>query len=132
MSLPSADPLFKELKFLKFDDIFKMSIAKFLTLCEESPVIFSDWFTYNHLVHSHATKSSVIVSQDNYFDVGTGHDTYTLFIRQANLTNYGRKMIHISGPLVWNGIPYAIQDSTSISAFKIYLKSFFFDKYYSE
>ena len=59
--LPSAGPLFKELKFLKFDDIFKMSIAKFvfLALCEEGPVIFFDWFTYNHLMHSHAILSLV-------------------------------------------------------------------------
>ena len=40
--LPSADPLYKELKFLDFNDIYNFSIAKFiyLTLCEKSPPLF--------------------------------------------------------------------------------------------
>ena len=80
-------------------------------------------------MHSHATKSSVTISQDNYFDVGTEQNTYTLFIRQASLANYGRKMVHVSGPLVWNDLPYDVQDSTSLSTFKIHLKIFFIDKY---
>ena len=35
---------------LKFDDLFKFSIAKFVysTLCGFSPEVFSDWFTYIH------------------------------------------------------------------------------------
>ena len=129
--LPSADPLFKELKFLDFNDIYKFNIAKFvyLTLCEKSPQIFHDWFKYTHQVHSHATKSAVIISQNNPFESGIVQQTYTLFTRHSNLENFGRKMIQVSGPLIWNEIPFPIQDSVSISTFKTYLKEYYIDKY---
>ena len=55
--LPSSSPLYKELKILNLNDIYRFNIAKFVyqTLCGESPEIFSDWFKYTHLVHAHAT-----------------------------------------------------------------------------
>ena len=129
--LPSASPLYKELKFLKFNDIFKMNISKFvyLTLCGESPPIFSDYFTYSHLVHSHATSSSTTISQSHHFDVGTEHPTYTLYIKHSNLSNYGKKMIRVVGPLVWNSLPPGIQDAPSIQTFKIHLKLLLVGKY---
>ena len=55
--------------------------------------------------------------------------TYTLFTKQSNLHNYGRKMIQVSGPLVWNKLPYDLQDSISIATFKMYLKIYYIDKY---
>ena len=128
--LPSADPLYKELKFLDFNDIYNFSIAKFiyLTLCEKSPSLFHNWFKYTHEVHSHATRSSVTISRD-MFDPGTVSSTYTLFTKQSNLHNYGRKMIQVSGPLVWNKLPFDIQDSVSIATFKLYLKDYYVDQY---
>ena len=129
--LPSAEPLFKELKFLDFQDIYKFNISKFvfLTLCKMSPLIFHNWFKYAHEVHSHATRAAVIISQENHSDPGTLFNTYTLFTRHSNLENYGRKMISVSGPLIWNDIPYIIQDSVSISTFKTYLKDYYIDNY---
>ena len=129
--LPSADPLYKELKFLDFNDIYKFSIAKFvyLTLCRKSPSLFHNWFTYTHEVHTHATRSSVFISQDDMFDPGTENPTYTLFTKQSNLHNYGRKMIQVSGPLVWNKLPFDIQDAVSIATFKIYLKNYYVGLY---
>ena len=93
---PSAGPLYKQLKVLKFGNIFRLSIVKFvyLTLCEESPSVFSEWFTYNHSLHSlhsHATKSGTTLSQTDFFDVGTEHPTYTLYAKNYNLNNYGKK-----------------------------------------
>ena len=129
--LPSASPLYKELKFLKFNDIFKMNISKFvyLTLCGESPPIFSEYFTYSHLVHSHSTTSSTTITQSHYFDVGTEHPTYTLYIKHSNLSNYGKKMVRVVGPLIWNSLPPGIQDAPSIQTFKIRLKLFLVAKY---
>ena len=123
--------LYKELKILKLDDIFNFSIAKFVyeTLCGESPQIFSDWFTYQHMVHSHATTSSTFVTQADHFDVGSVHQSYSLFINRCNLSNYGGKMIRVSGPILWNGLPYGVQDASSIYTFKFHLKSFLIDKY---
>ena len=127
--LPSSSPLYKELKFLKFNDLFRMSVAKFvyLTLCEESPPVFNDWFTY--ISHSYATTSSTYITQNDYFDVGTEHPTYTLNVKKSKLSNYGCKMIRVSGPLIWNELPFIIQDASSIQTFKINLKNFFVDKY---
>ena len=129
--MPSADPLYKELKFLDLNDIFNFSIAKFvyLTLCQKSPPLFHNWFKYAHEVHSHATRSSVLISQDDRFDPGTVNPSYTLFTKQSNLHNYGRKMIQVSGPLVWNKLTYDIQDAVSIATFKLYLKSYYIDQY---
>ena len=77
---------------------------------------------------SHATRSSVII-QDNLFDHGTEISTYTLFTKQSNLHNYGRKMIQVSGPLVWNKLPFDIQDAVSIATFKMYLKLYYISQY---
>ena len=124
--LPSADPLFKELKFLKFNDIFKMSIAKFvyLTLCEESPPIFSDWFTYSHLVHTYATTSTTVINQAHHFDIGIEEPTYTLYVKKSKLSNYGSKLIQVMGPLIWNTLPFNLQDASSVQSFKFQLKKF--------
>ena len=129
--LPSADPLYKKLKVLDYNDIYKFNIAKFvyLTLCEKSPPIFFDWFKYIHQVHSYSTKSSVIIEQEHYFDVGTEHNVYNLYIHKANLERYGKRMIRVSGPLIWNSLPLNIQDSISISTFKCSLKEFFLGNY---
>ena len=70
--LPSSEPLYKKLEILKFDDIFKFSIANFVfsTLTYEKPAIFDEWFRYDHQVHEHATKASKDVIRENHFDVG--------------------------------------------------------------
>ena len=90
---------------------------------------FYDWFEYIHLVHSYATKSAVIISQNNPFESGIVQQTYTLFTRHSNLENLGRKMIQVSGILIWNEIPFPIQDFVSISTFKTYFKEYYIDKY---
>ena len=88
-----------------------------------------NWLKYTHDVHSHATRSNVFISQDDRFDPGTVNPSYTLFTRQSNLQNYGRKMIQVSGPLVWNKLPFDIQDSVSIATFKLSLKSHYINQY---
>ena len=129
--LPSSTPLYKELKILKLHDIYRFNIAKFVyqTLCKDSPVIFSNWFTYTHMVHTHATTSATSIIREHYFDVGTEHQTYTLYVNRGNLVHYGKKMIRVSGPLIWNDLPPDIQDASSIFTFKSYLKNHFIDKY---
>ena len=66
--LPRSEPLFKTLEILKFDDIFKLNIAKFVysSLTHESPVVFWEWFTYSHLIHNHATSSSTVASKSSF------------------------------------------------------------------
>jgi hypothetical protein len=131
--LPTAEPLFKELRILNFQDTFDLNVAKFVytTLSGLSPDIFNDWFTYSHSIHCHATTSSVTVNRKEYFDVGTTETNKTLFAKKPNLVKYGARMIRVYGPILWNGIPKKIQDSSSLSTFKIELKKHFIDRYNS-
>ena len=128
--LPSSEPLYKKLEVLKLEDIFKLNIAKFVysTLTFLSPNNFHEWFSYDHEIHSHSTRSAAEITREEYFDVGIATQTYTLHTKSSK-NNYGVNMIQKSGPIIWNSIPERIQDSTSISSFKYQLKKYLFSKY---
>ena len=124
--LPSSEPLYKHLEILKLDDIFQLNIAKFVysVLTFESPTNFHEWFSYDHEVHNHSTRSGAEIIRNSYFDVGTAVQTYTLHLKGSN-NKFGEKMIKKSGPVIWNSIPGHIQDATSITVFKYQLKNTF-------
>ena len=128
--LPSSEPLYKKLEILKIHDIYELSISNFVysTLTYDSPAIFEEWFQYDHEVHDHTTRSSMNVITENYFDVGYVQQSFTLHTKGAN-TDYGRKKIQVSGPLIWNRIPEDIQKAGSIITFKKWLKFHIFDQY---
>ena len=130
-ALPRSEPLFKTLEILKFEDLFKVSIAKFVysTLAQENPTVFREWFTYSHLIHSHATSSSTNVIRTHYFDVGTVEQTKFLFTKRSHLVNYGGKMIQVYGPTLWNSLPQEIHDSSSLPTFTDNLKKYFIAQY---
>ena len=130
-ALPRSEPLFKTLEILKFEDIFKVSIGKFVysTLAKENPSVFWEWFTYSHLIHNHATSSSTNVVRTHYFDVGTVEQTKFLFTKRSHLLNYGGKMIQVYGPILWNSLPKEIHDSPSLSTFKSRIKNYYVSLY---
>ena len=123
--LPSADPLFKKLRILKLDDIFKLNIANFVfsTLDFESPQIFHEWFIFNHEIHEHRTRLNAEITRENYFAVGTIERTLTLRTKGSQ-NSYGEKRIQASGPIIWNNIPTVIQKSTSTHSFKAKFKRY--------
>ena len=129
--LPHADPLFKKTEILKFEDIYKLNIAKFVykTLCEESPSVFSDWFIYTHDIHLHATRSSTTISQTHYFDIGNEQPTFSLYTPKSKLVNYGDKMTKVNGTIIWNNLPAFIQEASSIFTFKKYIRKHFLENY---
>ncbi len=129
--LPSSDPLFSRLGFLKFDDIFGFSIATFVysTLCGLSPGVFSDWFTYTCDTHRYATTSSVNIICENYFDTGEEQPSYSLYAQSSRLKLYGDKLVKVCGPKLWNSVPFYIQDAVSIVTFKEELKKYFLLQY---
>ena len=129
--LPATNPLFFNLHILKFHDLFKFSIAKFVyaTLCDFSSKVFSDWFKYVHEVHHHATRSSSTIICDNYFDIGSEESTYQLYICGTRLVLYGDRLIKVYGSKIWNDIPYDIQDTLSIATFKEKFKNYILSKY---
>ena len=130
-ALPRSEPLFKTLEILKFEDIFKVSIGKFVysSLAHENPPVFWEWFTYSHLIHSHATSSSTHVIRNNYFDVGIVENTRFLFTKRSHLLNYGGKMIQVYGPILWNSLPKEIHDSPSLTTFKNNIKKYYLAQY---
>ena len=129
--LPRSEPLFKTLEILKFEDIFKVCIANFVysTLARDNTIVFWEWFTYSHLIHSHATTSTTQVISNNYFDVGTVENTKFLFTKRSHLVNYGGKMIQVYGPTLWNSLPKKIHDSPSLPTFKTNIKKHYLDQY---
>ena len=97
-------------------------------MTSESPAIFDEWFRYDHEVHDHSTRASTDVIRENYFDVGYVQQSFTLHTKGAN-NEYGRKMIQVMGPLIWNGIPEDIQEAGTILTFKKHLKDHIFNQY---
>ena len=128
--LPSSEPLYRDLKILKLEDIFKLNIAIFVfsTLVEESPEIFHDWFSYDHEIHEHSTRAGAVVTRENYFDVGAAAVTYTLHTKGSK-NQHGEKMLQKSGPLIWNNIPAHIQGAATTNTFKINLKKYYLAQY---
>ena len=128
--LPSSEPLYKNLEILKFEDIFKLNVAKFVysTLTFQSPINFHEWFSYDHEIHDHSTRSGTEVIRDGYFDVGVSAQSYTLHTKGSQ-NKYGENMIQKSGPIIWNSVPEHIQDASSISSFKYQLKKHLIAQY---
>ena len=120
----------KKLEILKIQDIFELSISNFVysTLSFDSPAIFNNWFQYAHEIHDHTTRSSTDVIRENYFDVGHIQPSFTLHTKGAT-NDYGKKMIQVSGPVIWNRIPDDIKEAGSIFTFKKNLKVHIFDQY---
>ena len=128
--LLSSEPLYKKLEILKIHDIFELSISNFVysTLTFDSPAIFHNWFQYDHEIHEHSTRASTDVIRENYFDVG--HIQQSLILHTKGATNdYGKKMIQVTGPVIWNKIPEDIQKAGTIYTFKKQLKVHIFDQY---
>ena len=128
--LPSSEPLYKKLEILKFYDIFRLSIANFVysTLTDNSPSIFDEWFNYVHEVHDHTTRASSNVISENFFEIGYVEQSFTLHTKGAK-NIYGKKMIQVSGPIIWNSIPEDIQKAGTIITFKKLLKKYYFSQY---
>ena len=126
----SSEPLYKNLEILKFEDIFKLNVAKFVysTLMFQSPINFHEWFSYDHEIHDHSTRSGTEIIRNEHFDVGVSAHSYTLHTKGSQ-NKYGENMIQKSGPIIWNSIPEHIQDATSISSFKNQLKKHLIAQY---
>ena len=118
-----SEPLFLKLSFLKVEDIFILQVSKFVHKCINFDIInnFANWFKLNHEVHSHSTRTNYSSSLlDN---------TNNLSIPFGRTTNYGLKLIKVSGPKLWNSLPLDIRNLKSLSNFKSSLKEHLLEKY---
>ena len=116
-------PLFFELGLLNVKDVFLLQLSKFIHKCLNSNIIcnFDNWFKLNCEVHKHQTRSNYNHYNQNY--------TNNLFIPFGRTTNYGLKLIKVSGPKLWNNVPLDIRIIKSLSNFKITLKNYILDTY---
>ena len=52
-----------------------------------------------------------------------GRNSHQLFVPQIN-TNYGRRGLYYRGTTIWNSLPTALYDSSSLNQFKCTLVDF--------
>ena len=119
-AFPPADLLFLTFGVLKVHDLFKLKIAKFIynSLNKHNPINFHSWFILSTQTHRHNTTSKFI-------DIESSTISNNLFIPIARTTHYGLKSLKVQGPNIWNMIPPAIRNNSSLQCFtnelKIYL-----------
>ena len=79
-------------------------------------------------MHDHNTRASTNIIAENLFDIGYVEQSFTLHAKGSN-NNYGKKMIQVTGPIIWNSIPEDIQKAATIYTFKKEYKRFIFNQY---
>ena len=104
-----TDPLFMQFKIIKFDDIYKFQLLKFMFLHKNKvlPDLFKEMVSLRSEVHSYNTRNS------NWF--------HSFSCR----TNVSKFSIRSQGPLLFNQLNSDIKNAGSISLFKTKLKAFF-------
>ena len=105
-------PVFKDLKLLHIDDIFKSMLLTFIyeSINKRTHVYFHNFFCHNVSIHSHNTRQSICGD---------------LFLVQRNTLQYGLRSIRYTGAKLWNGLPKTIRSLSSKFLLKKHLKDFF-------
>ena len=123
-------PIWQEVLPLSMS-LVRLNVANFVysTLDFETPQIFHDWFAFDYEIHDHSTRLSSVITCENYFDVGSAHQSLMLHTSTGCNNNYGKKTMKVTGPSVWNCVPDYIQKLTSIHSFKSKFKAYLIDQY---
>ena len=110
--LAHSYPIFKELKLLRIDDVFKTKLLTFVyeSINKLTPVYFHNFFCHVTSIHSHNTRQSTSGGQ---------------FLAQRNTLQYGLRSIRYTGAKQWNGLPTTMRFSSSKFLFKKHLKDYF-------
>ena len=103
-----TDTLFKNLKILNFEDIYKLQIGKFMYQHKSSllPYSFNNMFLVTRQVHSYGTISS------------------ELFYLPQCRTNIRKFSISFQGPKFFNSLSFEIRNAISTASFCCKLKAF--------
>ena len=109
-----TDPLFKELRILKFMDICRFQIGKIMYQYKAGllPKCFDNIFLETNQVHGYNTRSS---------------KSFYIFSCRTNIRQFS---IRFQGPKFFNSLSNDIKTSISIFSFISKLKSFFFHDTY--
>ena len=103
-----TDPLFKNLKILNLESIYKLQIGKFMYQYRSGllPYSFNNMFLVTRQVHSYGTRSL------EHF-----------YLPQCR-TNIGKFSISFQGPKFFNSVSFEIRNATSTASFGCKLKAF--------
>ena len=114
-----SSPVFYDLKILKLDDLYQLSISVFAYECQNNiaPLYFINFFIQTTDVHSYNTRSA---ARGDFF-----------ILQKKNTLQYGLRSIRFNGAKIWNSIPPEIRDASSVRTFKNNLKNLYFDSYIS-
>ncbi len=108
--------LYKELKVLLIQEIYKLSILKFVYKQQNYllPEIFYDYFTQNHKIHKHNTRQSDVL-----------HIKQTSNQKGKNTTKY-------QGAVLWNSLPTKLIQAETTKNFSKILKQYLSSFYWKE
>ena len=92
-------PVFKDLKLLKFSDIFELGLNfVFDSVNKTSHECFHNFFIFNSSVHQYCTRQA---SQGD------------LYLTQKNSLQYGLKSLRYLGAKLWNTLPTELRNAPS-------------------
>ena len=113
--LDDAIPIYKNLKILQIEDLFRYETAKFVFSCisKQAPKPFSNYFLNISDVAQRTTRHSI--------------DNLNLYIPRYR-TNRLQRCIKHQGVKVWNSIPKKLK-SLEFKAFKTRLKELIISNY---
>ena len=103
-----TDPIFKELKILKLDDIYLFHLGKFMYLFQNNllPRPFGNLILRTNQVHNYNTRSS----------------NQNLFYVPFCSTNLRQFCVHCQDPSFFNTLNSDIRNATSVSQLKTFFK----------
>ena len=110
-----TDPIFKELKILKLDDIYLFHLGKFMYLIFKNNLLprpFGNLILRTNQVHNYNTTTRS--SNQSLF--------YVPFCRLR--TNLRQFCVHYQGPFFFNRLNPDIRNASSVSQFKSFLKKY--------
>ena len=114
--LSPSNPLFRQLKTLKIEDLHTFQTAVFMHkyTTNRLPKIFDGFFTPNSTVHSYPTRQSSDYHLENPKII------------------LAQKSIKHNGPDIWNSLPTYLKQCTSLNTFKRELKNILISQYTSD
>ena len=102
-----SHPLFTCLKLVKLNDVYELEIGKYMYnyVHRSLPHYLSDILTFTHDIHIHETRQSSHIRPFT-----------SLTVKSSN-------SFLCKGPVIWNIIPFTIQQQKNIKSFAVSLKA---------
>lgn len=107
-----TDPIFKEHKILKLENINKLQLGTFVYNFTKANLskTFNNYWLYLYQIHRRNTRNK--------------SNLYVNYYR----TNLRKFSVYISGPLIWNQLPMTLRTSSSVSSFRHNYKNILYDR----